>query len=235
MIEWNGRLGALVPSSNAVFERDAGSTLPPGITLHTARMKHTEDTEEQLGGMQDHAATAASDVADAGVAAIGFACTTGSLLGGVGYDGRVCELIEAAAGVPATTTSTAVVKALRACEVERLVLVSPYEPWLNARVVDFLQGSGFSVAGVHGFAITDSRAMEEISPERIADVVRSLDAPDVDGAFISCTNFRGIEAARVLDADFGKPVVSSNGATLWQLLTLAKLSPSEAPLDAGYR
>jgi maleate isomerase len=223
MSEWWGRVGALVPSNNAVFERDAALTLPQEVSLHSARMTNTEDTEEQLGGLRDHAASAASDVADAGVGAIAFACTTGSLLGGVGYDKSICELIFETTGVPATTTSTAVVAALRAAEIERLVLVSPYEPWLNARVVQFLEESGFSVGGIHGFALADGLELT-VSPEQIADAVRSLDARDVDGAFISCTNFRGMEAAQLLEQDLGKPVVSSNGATLSQLLHLAKLA-----------
>jgi maleate isomerase len=223
MSEWSGRVGALVPSNNAVFERDAALALPPGVSLHTARMTNTEDTEEQLGALRDRAAAAASDVADADVGAIAFACTTGSLLGGVGYDQRICELITDTTGVPATTTSTAVVEALRAAGAERLVLVSPYEPWLNARVVQFLEGSGFSVADLHTFALADGLELT-VSPEDIADAVRSLDSEDVDAAFISCTNFRGMEASQLLEHDFGKPVVSSNGATLSQLLNLASLA-----------
>jgi maleate isomerase len=228
MGDWRGKVGALVPSSNSVFERDAMLTLPTGISLHTARMKLTHDDEEQLRGLLDHVPTAAADVVDAGVAAIAFACTTGSLAGGLGYDKRICELIEATADVPATTASTAVVEALTALEVERLVLVSPYEPWLNARVVEFLEGSGFSVAAMHGFSLTEGDAQEAVSPEQIAAVVRSLDADDVDGALISCTNFRGIEATHVLATQLDKPVVSSNGATLWRLLTLAQLPADEA-------
>ena len=218
--EWTARLGVMIPSGNAVFERDARMVLPQTITAHFARMKLTRDEPDQLSGLIDHVPGAAGDLGDAGVDAIAFACTTGSLDGGLGYDRRIAEIIERESGVRATTTSTAVVEAFRALDARRLTIVSPYEPWLNEKVRSFLVDSGFEVAGVEGFSLPEPRGIEAVTPGQIAAAVRALDEDEVDAHFISCTDFRGVEAASLLGDELGKPVVSSNQATLWRLLAM---------------
>lgn len=47
--------------------------------------------------------------------------------------------------------------------------------------------------------------------------------PDVNGVFISCTNFRTLKVLDRLEADLGKPVVSSNQATLWAVLRMLRI------------
>lgn len=216
--DWQARIGVMVPSANAVFERDAQLVLPPSVTAHFARMKLTRDEPEQISGLIDHVPRAAGELADAGVDAIGFACTTGSLDGGLGYDGRISGLIEQEAGVPATTTSTAVVEVLGLLNVRTLVIVSPYEDWLNAKLVSFMTDSGFETVGLHGFSLPEPRDIEAVAPEQIAEAAARADEPEADGIFISCTGFRGLEAADLLARDVEKPVVSSNQATLFALL-----------------
>ena len=218
---WRARLGFLVPSANAVVERDAHLAFPGGVSAHFGRLKQTEDTPEQIRGLVDHVPEVASDVADAGVDVIGFACTTGSLDGGLGYDRRISEVITKATGIQATTTSTAVVAALRALGIRRPIIVSPYEDWLNAKVVHFLEASGFEVAGVFGFGRPKQRDLEAITPDQIVEAVRALNRDDADGCLLSCTGFRGFEAVEATENAIGKPVVNSNQATFWQMLGMA--------------
>ena len=42
---------------------------------------------------------------------------------------------------------------------------------------------------------------------------RAVDSDRADAVFISCTGFRTIEYLAMLEADLGKPVISSNQAT----------------------
>ncbi len=42
-----------------------------------------------------------------------------------------------------------------------------------------------------------------------------------DGILISCTNFRSLEVIDQLEMDLGKPVISSNTASMWKILQLA--------------
>jgi maleate isomerase len=56
------------------------------------------------------------------------------------------------------------------------------------------------------------------------EVVRSVS--DVDGLFISCTNFRTFEIIESLSLDLGKPVITSNQASLWMALKMGGIPSS---------
>jgi maleate cis-trans isomerase len=56
-------------------------------------------------------------------------------------------------------------------------------------------------------------------------LAREADSSDVDAIFISCTNFRSVEVLQTLEQDLGKPVVSANQVTVWDLLHLAGVNP----------
>ncbi len=219
-MKWGKRLGFLLPSANSVLERDTRVALPDGISAHFARMKLTRDTPEEISGLIDHVPSAASDVADAGVDVIGFACTTGSLDGGLGYDRKIVDIITSTTGVPATTTSSAVVLAFRELGIRRPLLVSPYEAWLNAKVVRFLADSGFGVAGIVGMSLPAPRDLEAVTPEEIVELAGKADSADADGVFLSCTGFRGLEAVDAIEQALGKPAVASNQATIWAMLAM---------------
>ncbi|MCS6787984.1 MAG: hypothetical protein NZ733_01675 [Aigarchaeota archaeon] len=49
---------------------------------------------------------------------------------------------------------------------------------------------------------------------------------DSDAVFISCTNLKMFRALRAIEERTGKPVVSSNSATLWNVLQRLKLQVS---------
>lgn len=231
MTQWTHRLGFLVPSVNAVLERDARLCLPPSVSAHFARMPITRDEPEQLAALADAAPAAAELLAHPGCASVVFACTTGSLYQGLGFDEEISRRISAVTGTPTSTTSTAVVQALRSLELKRVLLVSPYEPWLDERVVTFLGAHGIEVTGMAGPALPDPRDTDSVPPAEIAAAVAGV--ADADGIFISCTAFRGLEAAGLLRARLDVPVVSSNEATFWAGLRLAGLSGETFPVG-GY-
>jgi maleate isomerase len=49
-------------------------------------------------------------------------------------------------------------------------------------------------------------------------MAQKVNGNDNEAIFISCTNFRAIEIIERLERETGKPVVSSNQATLWYAL-----------------
>lgn len=232
------RIGVLVPSSNVMLERDAPDLLPLGVSAHFARMKITRDDDEQLTALFDLAPAAADLLADADVQAVAFGCTTGSLSGGLGYDQRIIERVTRASGLPTTTTASALVDGLRVEGVRRVAVVSPYEDWLNARVVAFLTDSGFDVRHVLGFGIPDPVEIAKVTPEQIARAVHAVDSEEVDAVVVSCTAFRGVEAAALIGGALGKPVLTSNQVTYWKLLemvagTASRRLPSQLTTQPG--
>lgn len=225
------RLGFLVPSGNSTLERDTRIGLPDTVSAHFARMAMTKDDPEQVAGLHEAAPRAAELLAHADVDVIAFACTTGSLYEGQGFDERIAERITAATGIRATTTSTAVVQALRSLGMSRVVLVTPYEPWLDELVVRFLGTHDIAVTRVAGPGLPYARDIVSVPPERIADeaLADQKALEEADGVFLSCTAFRGLEAAAQVRARAGVPVVSSNEATFWAALREVGLASDTFP------
>jgi maleate isomerase len=221
MLDWRARIGLLVPSGNQTIEPELYRYAPPGVAFHFTRIANYLDTEEELAAMADAAPGAATLLVHAGVNLIVFACTAASLLYGRGYDSKVAARIAHVTAIPVTTTSTAVVAALRAVNAQRLMVLTPYADWLNVRVSGFFEAEGFSVAGVCTIPeATTPAAIASISPNAIYRAARKLDVQTFDGLFLSCTDLRALEVIAPLEADLGRPVVSSNQATLWHCLRL---------------
>src|ERR1700689_5676293 len=97
---WRQRLGMIIPSVNTEAEPQIGAMLPPGVTLHTTRLKMIEDTPGQLLSMTERIEEGAALLADAGVDRILFHCTAVTTYEPDMAD-RIRARIEKATGVPA--------------------------------------------------------------------------------------------------------------------------------------
>jgi maleate isomerase len=215
------RLGVIVPSGNVIMEPDMYRMAPPNVSAHFARAVATEDTPEQLAGMINDVPHTCELLSHGNMDVYAFGCTGGSFFGGVGYDQKIIDIMQTATGKPATTTSTAVLDALRTIGVKRISLASPYETWLNERAKNFFQGHGFEVIAMKGFGIVDTEGIAGQTPERIFNLVMEVDRPESEAIFISCTDFRGAEVLDRIETELGKPAISSNQATMWKMLQLA--------------
>lgn len=215
-----GRLGLVVPSSNATAEPEFRDYLPDSITVHGARMALESVTVDELDAMSDDAARAAELLGHADVDAVAYACTTGSLIHGPGFDAELEDRLERAAGVPAVATARSVVRALEALDAERIAVATPYTDELDEKEREFLDAAGFEVAALDGRGLAANAAIGELAPTDARDQVTDLigsDIDDLDAVFVSCTNYRSLAAVEGLEADLGLPVVTSNGATLWDV------------------
>ena len=77
----------------------------------------------------------------------------------------------------------------------------------------FLNSHGIEVLSETGLGITgDGGAMLAVEPEEWRRRVKDQNEPDSQAAFLSCTDIRAVEAIDALEADIGKPVVTSNQA-----------------------
>ncbi len=216
MSDWVARIGFIVPSWNTVMEYEAVRMAPPGVSLHFARIPHTSDAEEVLVKMVDEAPHVAETLAHAKVDAICFGCTGGSFVR-PDADREIAERIRAHTGIPAATTSAALVEALKAVQARRVAIASPYPVWLNERLAVLLKRNGLEVLAARGLG--DDRPAK-YPPQKAAELAREANVVEADAVFISCTNFRSLEIIEPLEAELGKPVISSNTSALWKMLRL---------------
>jgi len=212
------KLGILVPSSNVTMEYEMPMMAPPGVSFHFSRIPQTEDTEEQLEAMIDYIPEKSDLLAHARVDAIAFGCTSGSFVKGMGYDKKVIKTINSSTGIMATTTSTAVIEALKLTGIKKLSVGAPYSDSIMNKLKIFLEKNGFEVVKMKGLNILCGEG--DLSLDATYNLIREIDVPHADGIFISCTDFKTVELLDILENDFGKKVISSNQATIWKLLRL---------------
>lgn len=131
---------------------------------------------------------------------------------------QVIEVITAATGRRATTTASAILAAFKTLAVERLVLVSPYVQAIHRHELDFLAQAGMKVVRDRALGLAGSDAYIAVPPELWERVVEDETHEQADGYFLSCTNTHMIEVVESLEARLGRPVITSNQATLWYCL-----------------
>jgi len=221
------RIGLLVPSSNTVMEVDLYRGIGDAATLHTARMFLEETTPEAEAVMLDlHTMPAATSVATARPDVIVFGCTSAGALRGNDYDADLCRRIEDETGVAVVSVIASVRAAIAARGARRIGVVTPYVDELNDRIRASLQDDGLDVRGIFGLGITENFAIANVTPPEIVELATGSFRPDeIDLLFVSCTNFRAMEALEALTERFGLPVVTSNQAALGAALAAVGLSP----------
>lgn len=63
----------------------------------------------------------------------------------------------------------------------------------------------------------------EVSNETIYHLAKEVDDPESEAVFISCVNLHTVEIIEKLERDLKKPVITSNQATMWNILRLADI------------
>ncbi len=157
-------------------------------------------------------------LADAGVDVIAFGCTSGSLIRGLGQDKDIVSRIEKATNTPAVATSGAVVKALKSLNLSKISVATPYTGEINLLEREFLEQNGFTVLKIEGLGLTDNLEIGRQKPETVIRMAELVGTSQSDGFFLSCTNLPTVEFIASLEKRLGKPVVSSNTATMWSML-----------------
>jgi maleate isomerase len=168
--------------------------------------------------MENQIVREASKLADAKVDVIAFGCTSGSLLRGLGHDEEIVSKIEEATNMPAVATAGAVVNALKALNLSKISVATPYTEEINSLERKFLEQNGFTIVKIEGLGIIDNLEIGRQEPETVSRMAELVDTRQSEGIFLSCTNLPTVEVIASLEKKLGKPVVSSNTATMWSML-----------------
>ncbi len=219
-------LGVLTPSSNTRLEPLTARMLAdlPEVSAHFSRFRVVEVGLHAVGQFAlDHILDAARLLADARVGAIVWSGTSGGWLG-LNADRALCAAIEAETGIPATTSTLALVEAVGA---RTLGLVTPYPDDMHAAVVANLQAEGVGVVAHRNLAGTaDNWALSCITTETLAGLVADVAAAGPAVISIFCTNLAAADQVEGWEARYGIPVFDSVALGLWRALDLAGVDPA---------
>ena len=219
MIDYGSRLrlGVIVPSGNVIAEPQIHAMLPKGVVAYMTRLELRGSSEPELLEMSRHVEAGAKLLSDAQVDAVVFHCTAVSTFSPSMGEDIECRIANAS-GLPAISTSEAILTALRALNAKKIVLLTPYIDSVNAREVAFLEHHGFEVLEEVGLGVDTNAEMAKLPPQIWVDLARKHQCEDADAYFISCTAVRSAEVIEEIEALVGRPVITSNQAMVWYAL-----------------
>lgn len=225
------RIGLLTPHLDPVAETEARVLLPQDISLHVARFP--------LGLLHSGARIVTNFGIDA---AMSFTAGPGlrsaaTRLSGIEARAAICAFTSASyvkspeeeneteaqlsdwlGGIDVILQARATVDALRALGAGRAALIHP--PWIKPELVDL--GAEYFARG--GIGVADNARLDlarefcEVDARAVFAWI-SARVPDDAEAIVICGNgVRGIGIIEALEAELGRPVVTSTQAAVWSTL-----------------
>ena len=231
------RIGLMVPPQNSTMEDDFDRWLPDSVRVHVNRMfapvTEPKTMVERLQAYGDHIEDTARTMSRVPCDVLAFGCTSGSFLNGVGYDEQIIQQIqEVSGGVRTVATAMAVADALKELGAKKIAACSPYPAEVNERLQQYYSDSGFEI--VNFDAVDREKYPMDYNefPEGVAiALATSVDRPEADAIFISCTAFKGAaESIDEIERITGKPVVTANQATFWACMRVLGV---KEPIQGG--
>lgn len=214
------KLGVIVPPSNTVNEAEFNRFAPPGVSFHFTRSPlHADPAADDFQEMLDDVERAMGDLSACRVDHATYACTAGSM---ACPEDRLLGTMSRAGNVGANSTAQAIVAALNALGVSTICMASPYTEETNAHEAHYLKDRGIDVLASAGLGLNTSlekiQQISRVPPPDVFEHAKSVDRAGAEALLICCTDFNTFDAIEPLEQALGKPVISSNSATLWHTL-----------------
>ncbi|KAE9377124.1 putative Asp/Glu racemase [Stipitochalara longipes BDJ] len=224
------RLGVLTPSSNTALEPLTHALLTSfnlqqstyAITAHFSRFPVTTISLSPSGVAQFDLAPilhAAELLAHAEVDIIGWSGTSAGWLG-FDKDVKLCEEIEKATGIKATTSVLALNKALKLWEVEKLGLVTPYQADVQAKIIENYASIGVVIdKGVERhMGVVKNTDIAEVGEEVLDELVDEVVQGGVDAVTTFCTNLVAAQQVEAWEKKYGIPIFDTVTTVVWDML-----------------
>jgi len=207
------RLGVIVSAGNRTVEPYFNRFAPSNLGIYATRMRMGSGGLKSAGDILADAVRGAELLADAGVDAIDLQGTGIMMERGPDGEAAVVKALADVTGIQAYTATQAVVEALKALAIRRVIVINPAHDAAIARETAYLEAVGITVS--HSVAMNSREVVVAAPPEEWIAVAKEHGDADGDGLFLSGSFTTMLEAVAPLEAALGKPVVTSVQAALW--------------------
>jgi maleate isomerase len=232
------RIGQIVPSSNTTMETEIPAMLrvresirPERFTFHSSRMRMKKVTKEELAAMDQDSDRCATELSDARVNVLTYACLVGIMSMGNGYHRRSEERLrritaENGAMAPVVTSAGALIEGLQHLGVRKIALVAPYMKPLTKLVIDYIEAEGIEVADAISLEIPDNLEVGARDPMALIDIAARLNVSNTDAIVLSaCVQMPSLGAIPLAEQRLNRPVVSAAVCTTFRVLQELNLEP----------
>jgi maleate isomerase len=225
------KMGVVIPSTNTVVEHDYSFMRPEGVTFHFGRMyieDATADSDDAFENLirQIRASTevAVRDVmtAEPDYMVMGMSAETfwGGREGNAAFSQRIKDL----SGLDVSTGADACRRACDVLGIERVAVLTPYQPVGDEQVQNFFSDIGFEIVRLNGLKCASATAIAQVSEARLRSELQALNGDDIDGIIQVGTNLSMLRLADEAERWLGKPVLAINAVTVWHALRINGLN-----------
>jgi len=205
-------IGLIVPSSNTVMEPDLHLRLAESTVSTTRILLEQVTREAEIRMLEEDLPRAARLIK---TTAVVFGCTSAGSLEGLAYDDGIGKMPRQRTGAQAVTVIRAVLRQLQRNRPRRVAVFTPYREDLTSSVTRCIEEGGYAVVKAKGMGIRENLEIGRVTPTEIIRFVGSqMEGTSADCVFLSCTNWRALEAIEPLRKKLGIPIVSSNQAAI---------------------
>ncbi|MCF8467053.1 MAG: ectoine utilization protein EutA [Sneathiella sp.] len=216
------RIGLIVLATDHTSERDFARLCDPDeVGVYVNRIEYENPTTPENLRLTGPRLTAAAALMLPGedLDVIAFSCTAASVVLG---DDAVAEYIHAAKPkAHCVTPVNAAFAAFKALDIQRISILTPYSREVTDELAGYFSKNGPEVINADCLGFDDDREMARIKPESIVAAGERAIQTGAEALFISCTALRSLVCVEELERRIGKPVITSNQATIWRSLRLS--------------
>ncbi|MGH3878704.1 MAG: maleate cis-trans isomerase family protein [Actinophytocola sp.] len=212
-------VGVVAPFDFAL-DRELWRWAPDDISLYVTRLPFVPVpvTVEMAAELSDpeRVRRATADVLAPEPLVVTYACASASFVGGKNGEHALTQSMVDAGAPRATTTSGGLIEALGMLGLRRIAVVTPYIDSVTDRLLTYLAEYGIEVVSSVGLGLLDH--IWKVGYAEIVQAVTTVDVPEADGLFISCTNVPTYDIIGPLERWLNKPVLTANQVTMWSAL-----------------
>ncbi len=225
MLGWRARIGKVEPSRGDTYQYEFYQMAPKGVVLVISIIGLFNLVKEEISATYLKYREAARELAQVGVDVIALGGSPIFQLRGFGSDLEMIREVEQETGIPTTTGLTAEVEAMRALQMKKIVIATPFKEDVNERSADWYKKAGFEVLKIKGMGLDKPSEIARLpfyAPYQLAREA-FLETPGADGIYIACPRWGTIEIIDTLEQDLGVPVVTGSQAATWLALRKANV------------
>ena len=217
------RLGYIIPHRHTDMDGyQFARVAPDGMMLVTTQLDLKEYSlravEAELGTLREGVDILSSRVDSMSISGVPLAASLGRA--------RTLQLLDEMSdrsGLSCKTDLEAHIKALHHLDVEKIAIASRWPSALNEKLIDYLKAAGIEVlaTAAEGRDLQQNKAASPQADHELAFRLARLalkQAPDAEGLLLPGGLWFAINAAPLLEAEFGIPVLLNITSTVWAAL-----------------
>ena len=215
----NPRIGLITLGSDFRIEKDFNNVIyGRDVDLYVNRIHcYNPLTNETLAKMADDITDVTKDILpDQKIDCVAYGCTSGTIAAGYDVIEKNVKLAKPEAKV--TTPITSAIKALKAFNISKVSVFTPYTKSINDSVVNYFNKENIAVNGLTYFDIESDLDIGKVDEEYLFEVLSKINLEDSEALFVSCTALPVLSIIDKLEKKMNKVILSSNQTLIWESL-----------------